>query len=92
MSSVDEQIAEIIKQRKACLPMIDDALKRCSALRGPVEETKNIIEELAENSTGNEMLTDACAHCQEALQSFRKKIPISSSGLSLRKSALPATR
>ncbi len=74
MPSIDEQIAEIIKQRKACLPMIDDALKRCGALRGPVEETRNIIEELEENSTGNEMLADACAHCKEALQSFRTKI------------------
>lgn len=74
MPSIDEQIAEIIKQRKACLPMIDDALKRCGALRGPVEETRNIIEELEENYTGNEMLADACAHCKEALQSFRTKI------------------
>lgn len=74
MKDIEEQIYEIIKQRKSHLPQIDEVLNRCSVLRSPLEGTKTLIEELFEATANNSMLANACDVCHSSLQQFIKKL------------------
>jgi len=74
MTSTAALIGEIIKQRKARLPLVEEILKRCTELHEPLQKTESILEELAKQSDGNVGFAEVCMACQDNTSQFRAKL------------------
>lgn len=74
MSTVSDQIAEILKQRKSRLPQLEGILKRCAPIQQPLNEVDNMLDDLASQSSDNERLVYTCGKCRERIAGFRNDL------------------